>query len=433
MKLGGRLAAAIEVLEQVETRYRPISEALKDWGVAHRFAGSGDRAAIGNIVYDALRWRASSAWVMGSESPRAVVLATVARRWTMGVPALSTALAGDAHAPEALTDDERARLDSGDLAAAPDHVRADIPEWAAARFERVFGADWVAEGEALALRPSLEMRVNRLKADRAKVQAALAKFGAIATPYSADGVRIPATAGDGRHPNVQVEPAFQKGWFEVQDEGSQIAALLVGAKAGQQILDLCAGAGGKTLALASVMGQPGGQKGRVVATDSDRVRLAPIFERIKRADAHNVEVREAGAALDDLAGQMDAVLIDAPCTGSGVWRRRPDSKWKLTERALGNRLGEQAALLAVAAQYVKPGGRLVYVTCSLLPEENTDQIAAFAASSPTFQVVAPSEALAGAEVGAGLATAALHTANGLILSPRRTGTDGFFVAVMRRT
>ena len=427
MRLGGRIAAAIEVLEQVETRHRPISEALKDWGVAHRFAGSGDRAAIGNIVYDALRWRASSAWVMGSESPRAVVLATIARRWGMGVPALVATLIGDPHAPELLTDDESTRLADGDLASAPDHVRADIPEWAAARFERVFGADWVAEGEALALRPPLDMRVNRLKADRAKVQGTLAKFGAEATPYSPDGVRIPATAGDSRHPNVQVEPAFQKGWFEVQDEGSQIAALLVGARAGQQVLDLCAGAGGKTLALASIMGQ----KGRVVATDSDRVRLAPIFERIKRADAHNAEVREAGAALDDLTGKMDAVLIDAPCTGSGVWRRRPDSKWKLTERALGNRLGEQAALLSVAAQYVKPGGRLVYVTCSLLPEENTDQIAAFAAASSEFQVVPPSEALADAGI-AGLAEASLATANGLVLSPRRTGTDGFFVAVMRR-
>jgi 16S rRNA (cytosine967-C5)-methyltransferase len=429
MRLGGKLSASIEVLEQVESRHRPISEALKDWGVAHRFAGSGDRAAIGNIVYDAMRWRASSAWVMGADTPRAVVLATIARRWEMGVAGVEKAVSGDPHAPEPLTDDERSRLETADLGSAPDHVRADIPGWAAARFERVFGAEWVAEGEALALRPPLDMRANRVKADRARVRDALAKFGALATPYSPDGVRIPATAGDGRHPNVQVEPAFQKGWFEVQDEGSQIAALMVGAKAGQQVLDLCAGAGGKTLALASMTAG----KGRVVATDSDRVRLAPIFERVKRADAHSVEVREAGAALDDLGGKMDAVLIDAPCTGSGVWRRRPDSKWKLTERALGNRLGEQAALLSVAAQYVKPGGRLVYVTCSLLPEENADQIAAFAASSPAFRVVPPAEALATSEIAPGLADAALFTANGIVLSPRRTGTDGFFVAVLQRT
>ena len=296
------------------------------------------------------------------------------------------------------------------------------------RFERVFGPHWVAEGEALALRPPLDMRVNRVKADRPKVQAPLSKFGAAETPFSPDGLRIAATTGDKRHPNVQVEPSFQKGWFEVQDEGSQIAALLVGAKPGEQVLDLCAGAGGKTLALASLMGN----KGQILATDEDRARLAPIFDRIKRAGAHNVQVREAATPLDDLTDRMDAVLIDAPCTGTGVWRRRPDSKWRLTERALGNRLGEQAALLASAARYVKPGGRLVYVTCSLLPEENEDQVTAFVAADPSFQVKPAADVLAAANVGAGLADAALAVSNGLVLSPRRTGTDGFFVAVMER-
>jgi len=429
MKLGGRIAAAIEVLAQIETRHRPVSEALKDWGVAHRFAGSGDRAVIGNIAYDALRWRASSAWVMGEETPRALILATVTRRWGLGATGLAEALAGDSHASEGLSEAETERLNTADLATAPDHVRADVPEWAATRLARVFGVDWVAEGEALALRPPLDIRVNRLRSNREKVIGALAKFGAAGTSYSPDGVRIAATTGDQRHPNVQVEPAFQKGWFEVQDEGSQIAALMVAAKPGEQILDLCAGAGGKTLALAAAMGG----KGRMLATDEDRTRLAPIFERTKRAGAHNVEVRSAGSDLGDLVGKMDAVLIDAPCTGTGVWRRRPDSKWKLTERALGNRVGEQAALLASSARYVKPGGRLVYVTCSILPEENTDQVAAFLAANPEFHALTAGAALAAAEVGAGLANAALDAGNGVILSPRLTGTDGFFVAVLKRS
>ncbi len=160
-------------------------------------------------------------------------------------------------------------------------------------------------------------------------------------------------SGTSRHPNVQNEPAFQKGWFEVQDEGSQIAALMVGATPGEQVLDLCAGAGGKTLALASITEN----RGQVFATDSNRARLAPIFDRLKRSGARNVQAREAGAPLDDLAGRMDAVLIDAPCTGTGVWRRRPDAKWRLTERALTERVGEQAALLADAVRYVKPGGQ----------------------------------------------------------------------------
>ena len=426
MKSGGRLAAAIEVLGAIDERHRPVAEALKDWGVAHRFAGSGDRAAIGNIVYDAMRWRLSGAWIMDADTPRALALATVGWRRGVGADGLAAMLAADPHAPEPLTEDEAHRLAAADLTAAPDHVRADVPEWLAPRFQRLFGDDWVAEAQALALRPALDMRVNRLKADRPKVLKALARFAAVATPFSPDGLRIVATEGEGRHPNVQNEPAFQKGWFEVQDEGSQIAALMVGAAPGEQMLDLCAGAGGKTLALASLMDN----RGQVFATDSDRARLAPIFERLKRAGARNVQVREAGAALGDLAGRMDAVLIDAPCTGTGVWRRRPDAKWKLTDQALALRIGEQAALLNDAARYVKPGGRLTYVTCSLLPDENADQVAAFLQQNREFSAVPPAEA---ASAVAGLRAAALDVGNGLVLSPRLTGTDGFFVSVMRRT
>ncbi len=425
MKQGGRLAAAIEVLGAIDERHRPVAEALKDWGVAHRFAGSGDRAAIGNIVYDALRWRASCAWIMGADTPRALALGVLGWRRGIGADGLAAMFADDPHAPEPLSQEERGRLSASDLSGAPPHVTADIPEWLAPRFERLFGETWIAEGEALALRPALDMRVNRLKADRPKVLKALSRFAAAETPFSPDGLRISATEGEGRHPNVQNEPAFQKGWFEVQDEGSQIAALMVGAVPGAQVLDLCAGAGGKTLALASLMDN----KGQVFATDSDRARLAPIFERLKRAGARNVQVREAGAPLDDLAGRMDAVLIDAPCTGTGVWRRRPDAKWKLTEQALALRIGEQAALLDGATRYVKPGGRLVYVTCSALPDENADQVAAFLATHTDFSAAPPAEIAAAIP---GLHEAALDVGNGLVLSPRLTGTDGFFIASLRR-
>ena len=428
MKLAGRLAAAIEILADVETRHRPASDVLKDWGLSHRFAGSGDRGVIGNIVYDALRWRSSSAWVMGEETPRAAVLATVARRWGVGAEGLAAAIADEPHGPGALSEAEASRLATADLAMAPSHVRGDLPEWAAGRLERSLGGDWVAEGEALAERPPLDMRANRLKADPTKVVKALAAFGAAEVPFSPDGVRIAATAKEGRHPNVQVEPAFQKGWFEIQDEGSQIAALLAAVRPGSSVLDFCAGAGGKTLALAAAMGG----KGRLVATDSDRNQLAPIFDRVKRAGAHNVEVRPARAALDDLVERMDVVLVDAPCTGSGTWRRRPEAKWRLTERALNNRVGEQAAILAEAARFVKPGGRLLYVTCSLLPEENGDQVAAFVAAHPAFSVVAPAQAIGEAGLPEALAEPAIATDRGIILTPRRTATDGFFVSVLRR-
>ena len=428
MRFGSRLQAAIEVLADIETRHRPAGDALKDWGLSHRFAGSGDRAAIGNVVYDALRWLASSAWAFGDDTPRGLVLATVARRWGIGAAGLAERVAGDPRAPPPLTAAETARLDGADLAEAPPHVRADVPEWLAARFARAFGDDWVADGEGLARRPPLDMRVNRLKADRAKVAKALSRFGAVETPYSPDGLRVSPTTGEGRHPNVQAESAFAKGWFEVQDEGSQIAALMASAKPGEQVLDLCAGSGGKTLAVAAAMAN----RGQVFATDRDRPRLAPIFARIRRAGTRNVQVRDAGAPLNDLTGRMDAVLIDAPCTGAGAWRRRPDAKWRLGERALAERVKEQAAVLKSAVPLVKSGGRLVYVTCSLLPDENADRVEEFLAAAPDFVVVVPRAAIAAADLGESLAEAVLLGEEGVTLTPRRTGTDGFFIAVMHR-
>lgn len=429
MKPGGRLAAAIEVLGEIETHHRPAGEALKDWGVSHRFAGSGDRAAIGNLVYDALRWRLSSAWLMDDDAPRALVLGTVARHWIDGADALARLIANDPHAPPPLTPSEKQRLEAVDIREAPDHVRADVPEWLVSAFRRAFGDHWVSEGAALAQRPPLDMRVNRLKSDRARVKKALTRFGVAETTFSPHGLRIAATAGDRRHPNVQIEPSFRKGWFEVQDEGSQLAAMLVAAEPGEHVLDLCAGAGGKTLAMAATMAN----KGQIFATDRDRARLAPIFERLRRAGTRNVQIREAGATLDDLDGRMDAVLVDAPCTGTGVWRRRPDAKWRLSERALRDRVAEQSGLLAAAARYAKPGGRVVYVTCSLLPEENDDRIADFVATSPEFRSVPPTAAIARAGLIDALAEAVHITHNGMLLTPARTGTDGFFVAVLERT
>jgi 16S rRNA (cytosine967-C5)-methyltransferase len=431
MRLGGRLAAAIEVLADVETRRRPVADALKDWGLGHRFAGSGDRAAIGNIVYDALRHRASIAWAMGAESPRALALGALGRHWSIGADGLAASLAGDPHAPPPLTDSERAGL-AADLSSAPPQIQADIPEWLAPHFEAAFGADWVEEGAALATRPPLDMRANALKADRDKVLKALARQRAAPASFAPDGIRIAPTKDDARHPNVQAETSFQKGWFEIQDEGSQLAALLAGAQPGDQILDLCAGAGGKTLALAAVMDN----KGQIHATDSDRGRLAPIHERLRRAGTRNVQVHEAGTPLDALAGRMDRVLVDAPCTGVGTWRRRPDAKWRVSERALADRRVEQAALLDRAVGFLKPGGAVAYVTCSLLPVENVEQVRALADRHPELVPLPGAEVISAsglpAEAKASLAEAALLLPEGVILSPRRTQTDGFFVALLAR-
>jgi 16S rRNA (cytosine967-C5)-methyltransferase len=218
---------------------------------------------------------------------------------------------------------------------------------------------------------------------------------------------------------------------EVQDEGSQLAALIAAAAPGQQVVDLCAGAGGKTLALAAQMEN----RGQIYAHDSDIRRLAPLNERATRANVRNVQLRAPRGSADvlaDLHDRADLVLVDAPCTGAGTWRRNPDAKWRMRPTALEIRMAEQDQALDAAAPLVKPGGRLVYVTCSLLAEENDDRIAAFRMRHPQFSSVPAAEAAVGAGLPA-LAGFAAAGGDAILLSPRRSGTDGFFVAVLKRT
>lgn len=426
MRLGGRLAAAIEVLEDISRRHRPVADALKDWGLSHRFAGAGDRAAIGNIVYDALRRKRSAAWLLDADTPRALAFGALLLEWGETPETINRALDGDRFAP--------APLDQGELVSAkrtlddaPANVRADIPDWCEPLLERTFGADWVAEARALAGRPPLDLRVNTLNSDRDRVLAELGQTGAAPTTLAAAGLRIPPIATDGRHPNVQAEPAFQKGWFEVQDEGSQVAAELAGATPTMQVLDFCAGAGGKTLALAAAMQN----KGQIFAYDAEKARLAPIFDRIRRAGARNIQVLSKLAEVAELKGRMDMVLIDAPCTGSGTWRRRPDAKWRLTARQLDVRKAEQARILEDAKAFVKPGGRLVYITCSVFRDENHDQIDRFLAANSSFFPI-DHEDLFGTRYRSRVDTARIERQHGIVLSPLRSGTDGFFFAALRR-
>jgi 16S rRNA (cytosine967-C5)-methyltransferase len=429
MTPAGRVSAAIEVLADIEMRKRPASEALKDWGVSHRFAGSGDRAAIGNLVFDCLRKRASVAYAMGEDAPRALVLRTLVTDWGMSPDEVEGLCDGSRFAPAPLSEAERDGLTRTLLEDAPAYVRGDYPEWLESAFADVFGDRAAAEGAALSLRAPVDLRVNTLKADRDKVLKALARYEAAPTPYAPAGVRIAPREGPARSPHVEAEAGHGKGWFEVQDEGSQVAALMTGAGPKQQVIDLCAGAGGKTLALAAQMGNTG----QLYAYDADRLRLRPIFERLKRAGARNVQVLPAGEAdaLAPLEGKMDLVVIDAPCTGSGVWRRRPDAKWRLSPEMLEARRGEQVAVLDQGAPLVKPGGRLAYITCSVLPSENQEQVSAFLARHSDFAVVPWREVWAAA-----LPVAAQGSADGseetLLMTPRSHGTDGFFVAVLER-
>jgi len=432
MTPGARLSAAIEVLADIEDRRRPAGDALKDWGLAHRFAGSGDRAAIGGLVFDALRRRNSAAYLMGASTPRAILFGALRLERGMSVDSIAQLADGVRHAPPP---PDRAEADALAAAAlrddAPAHVRGDYPEWLDPYLAAVFGEERADEGAALSRRAPVDLRVNTLRTDRDTAAGALAHVGATPTPWSPVGLRI-ALSADAKSPPLHAEPAYIDGLIEIQDEGSQLAALLSGVRPGETVVDLCAGGGGKTLALAALMAN----SGRIVATDTDIRRLASIHARIARAGVRNVEARAPrGEAelLDDLAGACDLVLIDAPCTGVGAWRRNPDAKWRVRPGALEQRIKAQDTALDRSAQLVRPGGRIAYVTCSLLDKENGARVRAFTGRHPGFAVV-PADEVAGA-LGADrmqFLAAVKLSAEGLLMTPRRTGTDGFFVSVMRR-
>ncbi|HLG83494.1 MAG TPA: RsmB/NOP family class I SAM-dependent RNA methyltransferase [Bradyrhizobium sp.] len=432
MTPAARLSAAIEVIETIEAARIPAAQALKEWGTAHRFAGSGDRAAIAGLVWDMLRRWASSAYLMDDASARGRALGMLKLERGLDVERIAALCDGGRFAPSPLSEAERKALGERTLDGAPAPVAGDYPEWLDSYFEQAFGADRVAEATAMASRAPLDLRVNSLKAKRDRVQAALSHLGAKPTPFSPLGLRIELSA-DARNPGIQAEEAFIKGLVEVQDEGSQIAALFCAAKPGEQVIDLCAGAGGKTLALAAQMAG----KGRLIATDRDKRQLAPIHERLSRAGVHNAEVRAPKGEADPLAdikASADLVLIDAPCTGTGTWRRNPDAKWRMRPGALEIRLKDQAEVLDRAVTLVKPGGRIAYITCSVLPAENGAQIRAFLARHAGFSLAPPAETVTALwDKAEDFAAAALESPEGWLMTPRRTGTDGFFVSVLRRT
>lgn len=429
MRLGGRLQAAIEVLEDVLERRTPVNMALRDWGKAHRFAGSKDRSAIGNYVHDALRQKSSLGWRMDDESPRSLVLAAAVFIHGHHPANLTSDLAGDKFAPKPITDKELKLLEGQiSLTDAPAWVQADVPEWIWPAFENNFDEEAVDEGKALTRRPPLDLRTNTIKADNAAAYESLKNFGAQPAAISPIGFRIAAPDGDGRLPNIQIEEIYQTGGVEIQDEGSQIVSLLVNAQPGEQIMDYCAGGGGKSLALAADMKN----EGAVHAFDIDKRRLAPLYQRAQRAGADIITVHQPPAKdLPSLKGKIDKVFIDAPCTGVGTWRRKPDAKWRLTEDALVKRNKEQQTVLMAGKDFVRPGGLLFYVTCSMLAEENEAQIYAFLEENEGFTLLSAGEVW---EEKFGTAAPKPWSADGctLTLTPASTQTDGFFFAVMEK-
>ncbi|HEY2710841.1 MAG TPA: RsmB/NOP family class I SAM-dependent RNA methyltransferase [Caulobacteraceae bacterium] len=319
MRDGGRLAAAIEVLGQIETRHRPAHLALKAWGGDARYAGAKDRAFVSGLVLDVLRHRRSAAWRMGEESDRARTLGVLRFIWDWPIDRIEAA-AAETHGPGALTDVERERLARpASLDGAPAPVAGDYPDWLDELLARVFGEDRALEGAAMAARAPVDLRVNTLKSDADHVLKSLASFRPEPLAFPPNAIRVAAPAAAERAAPVEVAPAFERGAFEVQDAGSQIAALVAGDVKGKQVLDFCAGGGGKTLALAAAMGNTG----QLYAYDSDARRLAETVKREQRAGVRNLQVRSPIEAnpLGGLEGRMDLVFVDAPCTGSGTWRR----------------------------------------------------------------------------------------------------------------
>lgn len=428
MTPSARISAAIEVLDDLIQRRRPAADALKDWGLARRFAGSKDRAAVASLVYDALRRRASCAFAMASDTPRALVLGMLASLRGLTAQEIAGLCSGENHAPAPLSAEEAEALAQFPLDDAPDWVRADVPEWIWPSFALAFGDEAVSEGQALAARAAIDIRANRLKTSRDQLLRELHHLGAEPGPWSPDALRF-QPGHDGRGPSLQTEPSFFAGGFEIQDEGSQLVTLLANPQPGEQVVDLCAGAGGKTLALAALMNN----QGRIYATDLDSRRLAPLHERLSRSGATTVEIRiprsRGHEPLAELAGQVDLVLVDAPCTGSGTWRRNPDAKWRVRPGALAERIKDQAEVLDRAARLVKPGGRIAYITCSLLPEENDLAISAFLTRQPGFRPLGYEAVLAG-PAGDFSLLGGCATQHGLQLSPLRTGTDGFYLCCL---
>lgn len=388
MTPAARVQAAIEIVDQIVAAARDAGPAADTLIAAYfksrRYAGSGDRRAIRDLVYSAVR-------LCGERPPsgRAALIALADTR-----PDLAALFDGSPHAPAPIAEDE------------PIARPGLVPDWLAAELTHV-------DLPALLERAPLDLRVNLLKTTPATVRAELP--GAEPVAHAPAGLRLAEPIAIERH------PLFEAGAVEVQDEGSQLVALACHAAPDMTVVDFCAGAGGKTLALAADMRD----QGRLIACDTDRARLGRLPARAARAGVSSVEQRllDPGRELDrlaDLAGAADVVLVDAPCSGTGTWRRNPEARWRMTPARLDRLVALQARLLAVAATLVRPGGALVYAVCSLLDREGKAQIDAFAAAHPEWAV---RRALTG--VGA-------DRGKGVLLSPYRDGTDGFFVARLER-
>jgi 16S rRNA (cytosine967-C5)-methyltransferase len=411
------LEVAAELVRELLRFEQPADAAVTSLLRRHRQLGPRERHALAETAFAVLRRRLLFEYLaQAGAGPLERRLAALA--WA-GDPAVLRA---------ALDADEQRWLDATravDPRGLPEAMRHNLPEWIAQPLQRLLGDEFWSLAESLDTPAPLDLRVNVLKANRGRVQAALAQAGVIAvpTPYSPWGLRVqgkPALGG---------LDAYQRGEFEVQDEGSQLLALLVDARRGETVVDFCAGAGGKTLALGAAMRN----SGRLYALDVSAHRLEALKPRLARSGLANVYPMRIAHERDErvmrMVGKIDRVLVDAPCSGLGSLRRNPDLKWRQSPASVREFAGQQGLILASAAQLLKPGGRLVYATCSLLEDENEAVAAAFAEQHPELQPLDAATVLERARVPS---AAQLTSGRYLRLWPHRHKTDGFFAALWQR-
>lgn len=431
MRQAARVQSTIELLDRMNLARIPMDNIIRDFMAQRRYIGSKDRTDIVERLYAIVRHHARLGWYIeqagAPDTPRMRVMAALALIEGFSPAQAAQFFDGGKHHAAEPDEVETTFLQflkdkSPNDPAMPMAVRGECPDWALEKLQSIFGEALEEELQAMLSPAPLDLRVNTLKISRDAVRQSLAEQGVEtqAGVYSPYALRAPSKSFMGS------TKAFEKGLVEIQDEGSQLIALLTGAKPGMRVLDYCAGGGGKTLAIAAMMAN----KGNIVAMDLDKRRLEKGKPRYRKAGVHNVELRcleddQHKKWLRRQKGTMDVVLVDAPCSSSGTWRRNPDLRWRQYGPSLDTILGLQAEILDKVADKVKPGGRLVYATCSLFREENEAQVDTFLTNHPEYKIVPMEQAWdwGGKPPVSG---------NFLRLSPAAHATDGFFTAILQK-